>query len=190
MKEKVLRPINEFEKKLINETFFQISINVSSLAPDLGDLVFILLDPSQQEFPKMFLIPKDLHKIISNLESNKKISVAGIYFGFIKKGEFFISLEGTEFLYNNAAFSDEKQLIVNENGEKSTLYGNHILKEMIEKVPKSFQKNDFLVVLNQKQELIAISNAQCDSLLYNDLKPKEIVAKNLTDKGYYLRKKQ
>ena len=99
-------------------------------------------------------------------------------------------MEGTEFLFNHGVFSHKDFILINEKGEKSILYGNDLLKKMIEKVPDSFKMKEFLLVLNQKQELIAICSTQCDSISYKDLKLENTVAKNLVDKGYYLRKEQ
>ena len=187
---KEFRPINGIERKIILESLSNISANVSKIIGKIGDSLYISLNSSQKEYPQVFSVPKSIHETLREINKVSKISSAGLYFGFIKKGKFLISLEGTEFLHNSGTFSNAKKILINEKGEKSILYGNNILKQMIEKLPEELHKNDFLLVFNQKKELVAISTALCDSISYKDLKPKEIVAINLIDKGYYLRKKQ
>ena len=106
------------------------------------------------------------------------------------KSIFFLSLEGAEFLYENEIFSEFQQLILNKKGEKSFLYGNNISKKMIDKIPQKLKNKDFLLVLNDLNEIIGISQSQCDRQIIHTLNSEDIVAINLSDKGYYLRKKQ
>ena len=101
-----------------------------------------------------------------------------------------LSLEGAEFLLNLNFFSERYQLIVNNDGEKAILYGNKILKKMIIKISNKLKKNDFLLVFNQSNELICIARSQVDFEDIQNIKTNEIIAFNLIDKGYYLRKKQ
>ena len=61
----------------------------------------------------------------------------GVYFGFIKKNQFLLSLEGAEFLNKLNMF---QYLFVNDDGEKSVLYGNHIMKKFFNKRPKFLKR--------------------------------------------------
>ena len=123
---------------------------------------------------------------------NNKIIVhsVGIFFGFIKKSIFFLSLEGAEFLYENKIFSESQQLILNKKGEKSFLYGNNISKKMVDKIPKNLKNRDFLLVLNDVNEILGIGRSQCDHQIIQTLNSEDTIAINLSDKGYYLRKNQ
>ena len=115
---------------------------------------------------------------------------AGIYFGFIKKNKFRLSLEGAEFLLNLHFFSERHLATVNNDGEKAILYGNQILRKMIVKISNKVKKNDFILVFNQSNELICIARSQVNFEDIRNLKNNDIIAFNLIDKGYYLRKKQ
>lgn len=188
------RKINENELQIIEVSLSKISPKISIFLKKVQYHFYISFKntDSIKEYPTIYLIPSNLTKIMNMVTPilNASINSAGLYFGFIKKNQFFLSLEGTEYLFKEGAYLDNNLIQVNEDGEKSILYGNNVLKTMIAKISPSVKKNDFLLVFNQKSELIAIARSQLDCFSIENLNPKAIVALNLIDKGYYLRKKQ
>jgi ribosome biogenesis protein Nip4 len=154
--------------------------------------LYILLngDESNRIYPQIFLISSDVLKSLDFLKEKHNIQFTGILFGFIKKGELYLSLESAEFLFNNGYASDFKRLYVNDNGEKSILYGNNILKKMIKKLPKILTQKDFLIVFNGINEIIAIAQSLVENESFQKMRPDSIIALNLSDKGKYLRRKQ
>ena len=188
---KTFRLVNKIETKMIYDSLVKISPNILTFFEKTDYRLSISLNEleAKSKFPSIFLISKDQLKILQTLE-NDKISSAGLYFGFIKKGNFYISLEGAEFLYNINLFSDLKRIHLNDKGEKSILYGNNILKIMIRAIPSSLKQNEILLVFNRNDEIIALAQSKYNYQNIQKLKPKEIVAINLNDKGYYLRRNQ
>ena len=188
---KNFRIINDTEKTIIINSLSKISVNISPILDKIEFKLFILLNDlsSKNKFPSIFLVPNNLARIYNKIP-NKDLSSAGLYFGFLKKNHFFLSLEGAEFLLNQNVFSEKNKIYVNENGEKAILYGNKILKKMIINIHVNLKKNDFLLVFNQLNELVAIAQSQVDFDEIQNLKPNESIAINLVDKGYYLRRKQ
>ncbi|MFX1321129.1 MAG: PUA domain-containing protein [Promethearchaeota archaeon] len=189
---KKFREINEIEKVIIHNSLLKISTKILPVLNRINYKIYITMENkiSKINYPSIFLIPSNLTKSVDRLTQNTSINIAGSYFGFIKKGDFYLSLEGTEFLLNLGCFSKRQKIIVNENGEKAILYGNQILKRMVIKVPNELEKNDFLIVLNLNDELIAIGKSHVSYHTYKNLKPNDLVVLNLVDKGYYLRKRQ
>ena len=61
---------------------------------------------------------------------------------------------------------------------------------MVIKTSKNLQEKDFLLVFNEMNELLAIAQFIVESNVLQYLKPKDIIALNLSDKGIYLREKQ
>jgi len=185
------RKINEIEKQVIITSFSNISTELAQIIENLKINLYISTESLyiKNKFPYIFLILKDQVELLKTLDNNKIIS-AGLYFGFIKKGNFYLSLEGAEFLYKNNILSDLKKINVNDKGEKSILYGNNILKNMINTIPDSLKQNDILLIFNKNDEIIALARSKYDHQKIQQLKPKEIIAINLNDKGYYLRKNQ
>lgn len=186
------REINSFEKKIILQSF---STNLSNILQILDDIqYFLYISFTQKEtknnYPVIFLLTRDQQKFLELINVESTIYFIGLYFGFIKKNNFLLSLEGAEFLYENKIFSEFQQLFLNKKGEKSFLYGNNVSKNMIGKIPQKLMNKDFLIVLNTLNEIIGICQSQYDSQSINTLKSKDIVAINLNDKGIYLRKSQ
>ena len=61
---------------------------------------------------------------------------------------------------------------------------------MISQISIKLKTKDFLLIFNQKNELIAIAISKVDYDVYQKLNSNDLVALTLTDKGYYLRQKQ
>lgn len=188
---KTFRLVNKIETTMIYDSIIKLSPNILPFFEKNDYRLNISLNELEAEskFPSIFLISKDQLKLLRTLKNNKIIS-AGLYFGFIKKGNFYLSLEGAEFLYNNNLFSDLKRIHLNDKGEKSILYGNNVLKNMIHAIPGSLKKNDILLIFNRNDEIIALAQSKYNYQNIQKLKPKEIIAINLNDKGYYLRRNQ
>ncbi|MFX1478383.1 MAG: hypothetical protein ACFFCI_09640 [Promethearchaeota archaeon] len=186
------RLINNIEKNLIKKTLSEASLKIKNVLERDGYQLFISIDNSINinKFPAIFLVPRNLTQDLNKLKSKFDIIAAGLYFGFIRKDIFMLSLEAIEFLNNKGYFSEKQALFVTEKGEKSVLYGNQILKKMISKIPKNMKRNDFILIFNQEKELISIAKSEVSYSSYQNLKANDIVASNLVDKGIYLRTKQ
>jgi len=186
------RQINSFEKKIILRS---LSTNSSKILQILDELYYFLYISFQQKqtknnYPVIFLITYDQKKYLDLINVKNLVHSVGLYFGFIKRSVFFLSLEGAEFLYKNEIFSEFQQLSLNKKGEKSILYGNDILKENVIIFSPNLRKDDFLVIKNTQNEIIAIAKSLINKQDLKILNPRDKIALNLVDKGYYLRKSQ
>lgn len=189
---KTFRLVNEIETTMIYDFLIKLSPILIPFFKKNDYRLYISLNEMEAEskFPSIFLIFKNQSILLEKVLKTKIVRSAGVYFGFIKKGVFFLSLEGAELLHKLDKFPINRRVVVNEKEEKSILYGNNILKKMVRTMPLELKKNDFLAVFNQNHEIIAISRARIDSSSFKKLDPNNIAALNLLDKGYYLRKKQ
>jgi len=186
------RQINEIEKEIIFQSLSKISPNIFQFIIRSKNIIYISLKKlnSKTNYPSIYLASNYFQEEIDLIEFNDKIHSLGLYFGFIKRGRFYISLEGAEFLYKKGILSDIKRIYVNRKGEKSILYGNNILKNMVTKTSSNFQKGDFLLIFNDMNEILAIAHSKVESKNIEQFEPKNIIAFNLNDKGIYLREKQ
>jgi len=186
------REINDIESKIISKSLFNISPNILEFLKRSEKKLYISLRKSdlKTNYPFLYLISNTFQEDINLIENKSNIYSAGLYFGFIKKGDFYLSLEGAEFLYRQGTGSGIKRIYVNKKGEKSILYGNNILKNMVIKTSSNLQKGDLLLIFNELNEILAIAQSKYESKNLQQLKPKDIIAFNLSDKGIYLRKKQ
>ncbi|MFX1589393.1 MAG: PUA domain-containing protein, partial [Promethearchaeota archaeon] len=162
---------------LLDEKLYNLYILLNSPIIKSNHLPIYLIKPRQNELIQL----KQLTSYLSSI---------GLYFGFIKKGFFFLSLEGAEFLYRNKHILEKNQIIVTIQAEKSILYGNNILKKMLSNFSMELKINDLVIVLNELKEIIAIGIIKVNGNDFYNLESDDIIALNLIDKGYYLRKNQ
>ena len=189
---KNFRPINNYEKNIVTTSLSQISLKFISLLDEKFYNLYIQLKSpiiKGNQLPIYLIQPKQ-NNLKQLIQLTSHISSIGLYFGFIKKGFFFLSLEGAEFLYRNKYILEKNQIIVKIQGEKSILYGNNILKKMLANFSLELEINDQVIVLNELKEIIAIGIIKVDGNDFYNLKSDDLIAVNLIDKGYYLRKNQ
>jgi len=186
------RMINQTENTIIRNSVSKISSDVVSFLDSLKDFLYIsFYQKSNGNLSLKIFLLNQKHKIlVEEIENKDLIYEAGLYIGFIKKGNFHISLEFLEYLNKIHKISDLKQLWTSIRGEKSVLYGNNIRKEMVDKIPEGLEREDFVLILNQSNEIIAFCRSKVNRDEIDALKPKEVIAINLIDKGIYLRRKQ
>lgn len=189
---KNFRKINEIERSIIFTSISDISSKLRSNMDNIGKFLYISLEKlaRQKQYLNIYLISNEIFKIIDRVNETDEVVFSGLYFGFIKKSMFYLSLDGAEYLYHSGIFCEFQQLHVNEDGEKSILYGNNILKSMMVKAPSNLKEKDFLLVFNELKEIIAIAQSQVNYKNLQKIKPKDVIAINLRDKGLYLRKDQ
>jgi ribosome biogenesis protein Nip4 len=178
------RIINEIEKKLINSTLVKILSQPNNFMMKLCMLF------TEDKYPSIYSVSDKLDQELQNFTNYDVLISTGLYFGFIKRGVFFISLEATEYLYKNNQLSENLFLIVNKEGEKRVLYGNDVYKKFVIKEAGDLNEGDFLVVLNENLELLAIGLSEINSTDFQSLSQERKIAKTLRDKGSYLRRKQ
>ena len=186
---KKFRLISNYEKSIIINSILEVSPNINSIFEERQYSFYSLFD-SQKGTYTIYIVNSNQFYIKNFKELYPKIREIGLYFGYINKEIFYLSLEGAEYLYKNHYFIEEKFIQVNKNGEKSVLYGNDILKEMVKELSPILHKKDILVIINELDEVLAIGYSNIKSNQISQLKPKDVVAMNLRDKGYYLRVKQ
>ncbi len=185
----IFRPVNNIELNLISKSLDKISTNLLPFLNKLNRLLYISIKnlTKEKNYPSIHLVSSEQHEFLNEVKYKNIIYAGGLFFGLIKKGEFLLSIEGAEFLYISNFFTDFKKLILNENGEKSILYGNNILKKMLVHSPIDLKKTDFLLLLNENDEILGLGFSQTNNEQILNLKPSDLIALNLSDKGYYLR---
>jgi len=189
---RIFRRINAVEIKIIANSINTISTKLLRIFENLKDLLYILINKndSETDYPSIYLTTEKHQKILNNAKLFNKIYDAGLYFGFIKRGKFYFSIESVEYIYKNGIFTEFKLINLNENGERSFLYGNNILKKMVRKSPNTLEKEDFLLILNKFDEIIGLGISRVNNEILSNLKPNDVFAINIKDKGEYLRRSQ
>lgn len=186
------RNLNEFEKSIILNSLDKICQNSDIFIKNYQERLYISFDrtSSRGVNPSIYLVSTEHPKFIEKFDKDIQITSIGLYFGFFNKESFRLSLEGAEFLLNRELLIQDHILVIDIDGEKSVLYGNDIKKGNAINIPFHLRKNDFLVINNEKNEICAIAQSLINKQDLASLNPGEIIALNLVDKGYYLRKIQ
>lgn len=186
------RIVNEYEKSIILKTLGEICQNSDIFRKKFKDKLYISFDKYsyRDQNPSIFIISTEHSKLIEQLNKNIQITSGGLYFGFFKKESFRLSLEGAEFLVNNEGLFNDQILIIDANGEKSILYGNDIKKGNVINIPAKLRKDELLVIMNEQNEFCALAQSLIVNQDFTRINPLDIMALNLIDKGYYLRKMQ
>ena len=186
------RLINQFELNIIDSAISKLNPKLHDfLIQNFNNIYISLADLSSKvNYPSIFLISDDLQSSINHLKYNRDLIAAGLYLGFLRKSKFYLSLEGADYFYHNSLISKNRFIVINNKGEKSILYGNDVTKDMIIQFPENIQKDNIFLIINELNELLAISITKVDSTMLPNLKLKDVIAQNLVDKGIYLREKQ
>ncbi len=186
------RLINKIEKSIINNSLQKFSTKILLYIRQENYRFYIFFNEQKDaiKFPLIFLVSHEKSIFLEEELKNENVIAASVYLGFIKKGEFHLSLEGAEFFLKRSLIQDRNILKVSNKGEKAILYGNSVVKGMVTDISSDLQKNTLMLVLNESRELLALALSEIDFSKYKILSQGDLVAKNLTDKGIYLRRKQ
>jgi len=188
----IFRKLNKNEKKIVKDSLYHISNNIWKYFLEEKYEIYIKISESRQNKNtlELFLIPQQLELEINKIKKLAAIKFSGIPLGFIKNKRLFLSLEAAELFFNLHKIDSRNILILNENGEKSVLYGNPIKKGMILDISFEIRVNWIVFLVNKNQEFLGLGLLKVNYEKYKKLKNKDNIALNLVDKGFYLRRDQ
>ena len=190
--EEIFRKANENEKKIVKDSLYNISNNIWEYILEEKYEIYIRISESKQNKTsfELFLIPQQLQPVTNKIKNLTTIKFSGIPLGFIKNKRLYLSLEAAELFFNLHKIDSRNLLILNENGEKSVLYGNPIKKGMILEISSEIQVNNIIFLINKNQEFLGLGLLKVNYEKYRKLKNNDNIALNLVDKGSYLRRDQ
>ena len=186
---KNFRALKNSEFELIEAALVQISPKIVSYFQERRSLLYVSIF-GNKDGNLIYLITEEVNNVLKRFQQTVHIISAGIYLGFIIRGKFFLSLEGAEILLKEELVPEQRFIKVNKEGEKAILYGNQIEKRMILDSSSNLKKNSLILIFNQLNELIALGNVVVELENFEIFNERDILIKNLVDKGYYLRRKQ
>jgi len=190
--EEIFRKAKENEKKIVKDSLYHISNKIWKYILTEKYEIYIQISESKQNKTslELFLVPQQLEPEINKIKNLTTIKFTGIPLGFIKNKRLFLSLEAAELFFNLHKIDPRNILILNENGEKSVLYGNPIKKGMILDISFEIRVNWIIFLVNKNQEFLGLGLLKVNYEKYKKLKNKDNIALNLVDKGSYLRRDQ
>ncbi|MHA1768797.1 MAG: PUA domain-containing protein [Candidatus Thorarchaeota archaeon] len=152
----------------------------------LGGRVPVAL--ADAETRTLYIIPVEwVEKVVNQDEAISaffELRLMGIELGQMAKSRFFLSLQVLPFLQSLT----ENILVVSSRGAEAFTYGKSILKESVVGMPRWLKRGQRVLIVNEDRECIGIAALALDAERVNRLAPDKLVAKNLADIGWYIRR--
>ena len=131
-----------------------------------------------------YVIPTDWMTRLTEIAETLDIQFIGKELGSIDKGRFRLSLH----ILNEMLEMTESVIIVSRRGAEAFSYGRSIIKESVLELDQSLVRGQRVLVLNENRECIGIAALSVDAPKLNRLAGDRLVAKNLVDSGWFIRR--
>ncbi len=131
-----------------------------------------------------FLVPMDWTQHLPEDFSGFEVYSMGIPIGTMTGERFRIALQILERL----AVITESRVVVSRKGAEAFTYGRSILKESIHEVAPNLTRGQRVIIFNRAGDCLGLASMTVDSSDVDSLGSDRLVAKNLADIGWYLRR--
>ncbi|MGY5863641.1 MAG: hypothetical protein RTV41_03505 [Candidatus Thorarchaeota archaeon] len=149
----------------------------------LGDRVPVVL--SQGRTKTFFIIPTSWMSHATEEEGERlDIQFIGKELGSIAKGRLRLSLQ----ILNELKELTDKYILVTRHAAEAFTYGRSILKESVAELNPELKRRQRVLVLNKDHECLGIASLFIDANKLNSLRKDDLVAKNLVDIGWFIRR--
>lgn len=147
-----------------------------------GNLMPVVMREDRKE--SIYLVPTDWRSYTEKEITDFEPSSLGLFFGKMVDGEFRPSLSIIDRLHDVS----ENRIKVSQQGAEAFTYGRSILRESVVDLPQGLQRGQRVVVLNEADECIGLAKLSIESSKVDRLAKDRLVAKNLIDIGWYIRR--
>ena len=148
----------------------------------LGNRVPVTL--TQEGNRIFYAIPTDwMSKLMESVE-NLNVQFIGKELGSIVKGRFRLSLQ----ILDEMVEITESLIIVSQQGAEAFTYGRSIIRESVLELNQTLVRGQRVLVLNQNRECVGIAVLSVDAAKLHRLGADKLVAKNLVDVGWFIRR--
>ena len=148
----------------------------------LGNLVPVVMSKGSTRI--FYAIPTDWMTIISEDYETLDIQFIGKELGSIDKGRFRLSLQ----IISDLASLTESFIVVSRQGAEAFTYGRSIIRQSVVELNSSLVRNQRVLVLNENRECLGIAALSVDASKLKRLGADRLVAKNLVDVGWFIRR--
>ena len=148
----------------------------------MGDLMPVVLRKDDKK--TIYLVPTDWRSHTEMEVKDFEPYSLGLFFGKMTHGEFRPSLS---IIHRLNEVSDNK-LMVSRQGAESFTYGRSILSESVVYITQGLHRGQRVIVLNEAGECLGLAKLSVDSVKVDRLAKDRLVAKNLVDIGWYIRR--
>jgi ribosome biogenesis protein Nip4 len=148
----------------------------------LGNLVPVTMSRGSTKI--FYAIPTDWMTKLTEVAETLDIQFIGKELGSIDKGKFRLSLQILTELTNLT----ESFMIVSRKGAEAFTYGRSIIKQSVLELSSSLVRGQRVLILNENRECLGIAALSVDATRLKRLGADRLVAKNLVDVGWFIRR--
>ena len=147
-----------------------------------GKTLLVMRNDSKIAF---YLIPQSWLQHIREMPSGVTYHALGLQLGNLTEGKFKLSLAALEKL------ADLTRNIIKLSAHGATLftYGRSILKESVVEINSNLERGSKVIVLDENSECLGLAELSVNALKVDKLRQEKLVAKNISDIGWYIRQK-
>jgi ribosome biogenesis protein Nip4 len=131
-----------------------------------------------------YAIPTDWMSRLTELAESLDIQFIGKEIGSVDKSRFRLSLH----ILSELTELTESFIIVSKRGAEAFTYGRSIIRESVVELNTSLVRGQRVLVLNEDRECLGIAALSLDGNKLNRLAADRLVAKNLVDVGWFIRR--
>jgi ribosome biogenesis protein Nip4 len=148
----------------------------------MGDAIPVSIDRGNEK--SLYLIPREWVSIIEKLDDNIDVKSLGFWVGNLSGGYLKLSLPAVEVVLPHTL----NVLMVAKQAAESFTYGRSILKESVLYMDESLQRGQPVIVVNEANQSLGLASLTVDARMVNKLGKEKLVAKNIIDIGWFVRK--
>ena len=147
----------------------------------VGDMEIVVASGKRTE---VFLVPRTVLDVFENTQIKRSPYCLGIYIGDLVEEDFLLSIEGATLCSPHTM----RKVEVSDKGEQAVLYGRNITSAQVKDYSRIIHKGEKVIVVNRLKETIAVGKALVDGDKFSSAAKEKVVAENILDRGWYLRK--
>ncbi|TFG10637.1 hypothetical protein EU538_01360 [Candidatus Thorarchaeota archaeon] len=148
----------------------------------LGDRAPVVIDRGKKQ--SVYFIPMDWVQLVDSSFGGFRLRYLGTWLGEMSGDTFMLSIG---VLAQLEPLTDSK-IVVYRRGAEAFTYGRSIIKESVLSLPDHLRRGQRVLVIDENGSCIGLAALAVDAALLNRLGAEKLVAKNLVDIGWYLRR--
>jgi ribosome biogenesis protein Nip4 len=147
-----------------------------------GGRVLVVLKTSS--VTSFYLVPKNWLDICPLESEGFDPTMLGTWLGDVVRGEFRLALS----ILHHMISLTNRRIFISRHAAEAFTYGRSILRESVSKLEPGLRRGQQVLVLNTDEECLGLAELSVDASKLHVLSAHELVAKNLMDIGWYLRR--
>jgi ribosome biogenesis protein Nip4 len=131
-----------------------------------------------------YLIPSSWSLLLNHDFKGFEIKSLGIWLGELVSSQFRISIS----VIDEIAKHTRSAIVVAERAAQSFTYGRSIIRESVIDIPRDLIRGQRVVILDEKKRCLGLAVLSVDANKIDRLANDRLVAKNIVDIGWFIRR--